>query len=404
MPAFSVLPFPSAVVGDRVLTLTNDFAEGPIAATFAFDGRLHVLSEIFYNADRYREPAANDLSGHYMTRFGVDLSGAHLTSLAELTAAKDEIGGYDSICDFAVVDDGWLVMTNAGHSWLLSTTGKLIRAFAVDAWDDKPKMYAANFAGYADVRPDGRLVVAIAEAGSAMTPNVVAVSIEPRPTFNCGQPTLRYLNSFYELDREGDAPELTLPYVQLPSKKPFTDRTRPKPVLVDALGDAGCSIRGLCAVTDEVTLIASYVDRCTKRSAFQLALIDDRGRLITTLDLRGDTPYAGAHLAVAAAHKCGWAIIKTESQVHVFDAGGRAVTRIALGNAALKPLAGLHLLAATPDGGLLLCHRAHRTLLLVDPADPTRLPDALAAAAAHYKMAWGAAKKLYNPVNAHWVV
>lgn len=403
MPAFAFLPFPSAVVGGRKLRLENDFSEGPVAVSFAPDGALHVLSEIFYNAFRYEEPEANDLHGHYLTRFSPGLEAATLTPLDRVTAALAE-GSYDlSAVDLALVDEGWLVTSRAGRSWVVDREGAIARAFAVDDWADKPRMYRENFAVRVARRPSGRLVAAIAEAISNMTANVLAVSVDPDPSFAAGQPALRYLTSIQDIEPNDDE----IPYVRLPDGAPFSGRRRPKPTLDAAPGAPGYGtwLGGLAAVTESITLVALYVSRYSKHSSFQLALVDDAGAFVGALDLDGDSPYVDHHLAIAADPRHGRAIVKTKDRVHVFDERGRPLARVRLDDAAKKPLGAFHLLGASREGEILLCHKKHRTLLLVDATpDVAALPDALASAAAHYKTAHAAAKKAKKPVNARWIV
>ena len=406
MPAFAFLPFPSQLVGKRKLRLENDFAEGPTAVAFAADGTLHLLCEVFYNAHRYKEPESNDLHGHYVIRFGADLGAARITPETALTDAVAE-GSYDALVDLAVVSEGLLFMTRGGRSWLVDHEGAIRRAFAFDDWGDKPRMYRENLACRACVRPDGRVVIAVAEASSNMTANVLAVSVDPKPKFVARQPAFRYLTSIEDLDIGDDETTAGIPYVSLANGKPLVRTQRPKPTLADAPGAPGysTSLGGLAALTNEITLVALFVGRYSRVSNFQYALIDDAGAFVASLDLDGDSPYEDHQLGITADPRHGRAIVKTKTRVHVFDDRGRTIARVSLVEAVRKPLAAFHLLGASPAGEILLWHKKHRTLLLVDATqDVAALPDALTAAAEHYKIALAAAKKVYKPVNARWVV
>ncbi len=397
MPTFGYMPFPSPLLGARTLRLENDFVDGPIATTFAPDGTLHVMCELDYNAAKFKEPPSDDLYGHYLTRFDASLGSPRMTMLAPLTAALGE-GPYDALVDLAVVSEGWLVMSRAGRSWLVGEDGKIVRAFAVDDWDNKPKMYRENFAVRGAMRPDGRIVVGVAEADTNMAANVIAISLEP-PVFAKGQPLLRYLTSLAKIADVG----AEIPYVRLADGKPFVDKARPGKVLSEIKGNPGYGawLGGLCAVSDRTTLVAVY----SRYTTFQLALVDDTGAFVAELDLDGDTPYKDDHLVVAADQRHGRVVFKSKAHLHVFDERGNTIKRIDLTDNAFKPLAAFHLLGVSPTGQILLCHKKQHTLLLVDPTPEIKeLRPALAAAAAHYKVAWAAAKKVHKPVNGRWIM
>jgi hypothetical protein len=385
--------------------MEGDPRAGPIAIAFAPDGTLHVLCELFYNAHRYREPDENDLNGHYMTRFDPGLGAPKVTVVREITSALEE-GSYDSLVDLALVRDGVLFMSRAGRSWVTDHDGAIRRAFAVDDWDNKPRMYRENLACRASVRPDGRLVIAVAEADSNMAGNLIAVSVDSHPDLAAGPLAFRYQTSMKNLEVGEDEIDAEIPYVRLADGTPLVRTNRPTPTLEDA-PDAplGASLEGLAAVTNQITLVALFLTRYTKHSAFRYALIDDAGEFVASLDLDGDSPYEDRQFGIAGDSCHGRVIIKTKARIHVFDDRGRVLARVSLADVVVKALAAFHLLGASPAGEILLHHKTHRTLLLVD-ATPNidEFPAALAAAAAHYKVALAAAKKVHNPVNSRWVV
>src|SRR5262249_6133682 len=196
----------------------------------------------------------------------------------------------------------------------------------------------------------------------------------PNPSFRDAHPRLSYLMSVANLT----GTPATDPYVFLADGSPFVmEGDRPRPLLSDTPGYpiSGGSLSQLLAVTNDVWVGAVFVNRYTKHSSFLFALVENGA--FRSLDLDGDTPYVDGHLRIYADQRHARIVFKSKTRVHVFDSAGRTLARVGLDDPARKSLQAFHLLGVSPAGEILLFHRKHRTLLLVDATpDVGSLPDA----------------------------
>jgi hypothetical protein len=125
MPHVQSLSLPRRVVEDNRLVLANDFLVEPRLFCFGPDGRLHVLSPLFYNYYRYDKSDGRTFSTYLVDVHGPDLGPERIADFSDLRRVAER----GEHCDHHLFDPSLTV--TPGN--LVALTTRANRTFLFDA-------------------------------------------------------------------------------------------------------------------------------------------------------------------------------------------------------------------------------------------------------------------------------
>lgn len=430
---------PSAFVDHHAVDLERKYSDGwgllvRDVAT-APSGEIYVLSHIhryMYGVpDEEPDPAKSHFGYTLVNRYAPDG-----TLLATAVSGQDEHLRQDTTFGgpttglgkdlwwakgLCVLPDGTLAATGPDdHTHLITAdlTAVTARHGGPRSWrDDGPR---DPFAAWISTTPVGRLLCTTGEYGVHNYGNLIdnIVSISDRPLTSTSKPALRALAVMAgePVRHTETGPRSDVLF----DGEPVGTETRPRPSLTEHLVETELTAErwdwdgarlGRPAVVREDLFVVPVYGRTyrggSRGQRFAFLLVSDKGEITGQLGgmhLHRDSPFTGFCFEIAADPVRERVYHLNRYGLFAWTATGVRAQRLDLEEKRYRLLKHFTLMDCTPTGELILVHRSQHLMLRIPcPASLGDLGRVVEAALRAYAKERTALKKLWQPVNWHWV-
>jgi hypothetical protein len=268
------------------------------------------------------------------------------------------------------------------------------------------------FACSISTTPSGRLLCVTTEYGTRGYGNSLAniVGIADGALTPDHKPSLRAIASLDPEPAHQTEDDLR-PHVRYEGR-PVGLRNRPRPSLTEIfepgrpVSSFGLTRLGRPApLSDDLFVVPAHARRGSRGGSFAFALVNDKAEVtgpLQGMDKWDDSPFTGECFNVAAGH--GHAFHLNHYGLYAWNSDGLLRTKLSTEDKPFKPLKNFTLTTCSPAGELLLAHdKQHLVLRVPVPNNLDDLGKSVEAALAGYTKERTALKRLWAPVEWHWV-